>query len=194
MYVHIPVYVYIYMHVYIPVYIYIHIYIHTYVKSMHIYICMYVCIYIYICMYAHVYIYIYIHACTCIHICIYIHIYIYIYTYTHIYIYTYIMWISTCSSVHFTPEHQVQTHFNHCRWLQHLAEDSLGIGGWEVLVAPHLCHWVVADSFRLLWTAFCRRLETGTFHSEICREKRTRPFIRDCISCCGYLSEPHSDW
>ena len=85
------------------------------------------------------------------------------------------VWISTCSSVHFTPEHQVQTHFNHCRWLQHLAEDSLGIGGWEVLVAPHLCHWVVADSYRLLWTAI---LETGTFHSEICREKRTRPFIR----------------
>ena len=26
----------------------------------------------------------------------------------------------------------------------------------------------MADSYRLLWTAFCRRLETGTFHSEIC--------------------------
>ena len=85
------------------------------------------------------------------------------------------VWISTCSRIQVTPKLQVLTHITSTAVCSTWLRLAIGIGGWEVLVAPHLCHWVVADSYRLLWTAI---LETGTFHSEICREKRTRPFIR----------------
>ena len=100
---------------------------------------------------------------------------IYIYMYIHIYIYTYIVNSNMFQGPHHSKASGLDT-YNIYGCLQHLAEASHR--DWWVGSAyctPFWCHFVSRG--RLLFSAVASCRISEELHSEICREKRTRPFI-----------------